>query len=120
MSRDHRKLRVFNLADDLVLEVYKITTDFPAEERFGLQAQIRRAAVSTAVNIVEGCARRSTREYASFINVATGSAAESRYLVDVSIRLGFLNANEHQGTLGRLDDLVARLKALGNSLGHQP
>ena len=120
MSGDHRKLRVFNLADDLVLEVYKVTKGFPAEERYGIQSQLRRAALSTTVNIVEGCARRTTREYASFINVATGSAAESRYLVDVSIRLGFLSAGEHQGTLERLDDLVARLKALVNSLEHQP
>src|SRR5215475_8509594 len=83
---------VFNLADDLVLEVYKITKGFPAEERYGIQSQLRRAALSTAVNIVEGSARRTTREYATFINVAVGSAAESRYLVDVSIRLGYLKA----------------------------
>jgi four helix bundle protein len=120
MSRDHRKLRVFDLADDLVLEVYRITKDFPAEERYGMQAQVRRSALSTAVNIVEGCARRTTREYANFINVATGSAAESRYLVHVSIRLGFLVLKEQQGTLERLDDLVAQLKALGNSLESRP
>jgi four helix bundle protein len=120
MSRDHRKLRVFTLADDLVLEVYRITRDYPVEERYGLQTQMRRAALSTAVNIVEGCARRSTREYGNFINVATGSAAENRYLVDISIRLGFLRAQEHQGTIERLDDLVAQLKALGNSLDRQP
>ena len=120
MSRDHRKLRVFTLADELVLEVYRITGAFPAEERYGLQTQLRRSALSVAVNIVEGCARRTTREYASFINVATGSAAESRYAVDVSIRLGFLSAKEHQGTLHRLDDLVTQLKALGNSLEKQP
>jgi four helix bundle protein len=116
MSRDHRKLRVFDLADDLVLEVYRITAGFPAEERYGLQTQLRRAALSTATNIVEGCARRTERDFANFINVSTGSAAETRYLVDVSIRLGFLSATEHQGTLERLDHLVAQLKALGNSL----
>lgn len=120
MSRDHRKLRVFTLADELVLEVYRITGDFPAEERYGLQAQLRRSTLSAAVNIVEGCARRTTRDYASFVNVATGSAAESRYLVDVSIRLGFLSAKEHQGTLDRLDDLVAQLKGLSNSLESRP
>jgi four helix bundle protein len=119
MSRDHRKLRVFNLADDLVLEVYRITVDFPPEERYGLQAQLRRAALSSAVNIVEGCARRSERDFANFVNVATGSAAESRYLVDVSIRLGFLSAREHKSTLERLDDLVAQLKALGNTFKNQ-
>ena len=120
MSRDHRKLRVFTLADELVLEVYRITRGFPAEERYGLQAQLRRSTLSAAVNIVEGCARRTTREYASFINVATGSAAESWYLVDVSIRLGFLTAKEHRGTLDRLDDLVAQLKALSNSFESRP
>jgi len=120
MSRDHRKLRVFTLADDLVIEVYRITRDFPAEERYGLQGQMRRAALSTAVNIVEGSARRSTREYASFINVATGSAAEARYLVDISFRLGFLRAKDHRGAAERFDVLVAQLKSLGNSLEHQP
>src|SRR5262249_31996162 len=120
MSRDHRKLRVFNLADDLVLEVYRITKSFPAEERYGIQSQLRRAALSTAVNIVEGCARRTTREYAAFVNVATGSAAESRYLVDLSIRLGYLTPADHQGTINRLDDLVAQMKALGSSLDNKP
>src|SRR5262249_37861454 len=100
MSRDHRKLRVFDLADDLLLEVYRITGNFPAEERYGLQAQLRRAILSTATNIVEGCARKTEKDFANFINVSTGSAAESRYLVDVSIRLGFLSIKKHQGTLG--------------------
>lgn len=120
MSRDHRKLRVFNLADDLVLEVYKTTKGFPVEERYGIQSQLRRAALSTAVNIVEGSARRTTREYAMFVNVATGSAAESRYLFEIAVRLGYLNATDHQATLRRLGELVAQLKALGNSLENKP
>jgi four helix bundle protein len=119
MSRDHRKLRVFDLADDLVLEVYRITGNFPLEERYGLQAQLRRATLSAATNIVEGCARKTEKDLTNFINVATGSAAESRYLVDVSIRLGFLSATRHRETLERLDQLVAQLKALGNSLENQ-
>jgi four helix bundle protein len=89
MSRDHRKLSGFHQADELIIKVYAETATFPAEERFGLRTQIRRAAVSVTTNIVEGCARRRTGEYLQFINVATGSAAETLYLLDSSGRLAF-------------------------------
>ena len=98
MARDHRKLRVFQLADALVPAIYDVTRSFPPEERFGLQTQLRRAAISVASKIVEGSARRSTREYVNFLNMANGSAAEALYLLDLAHRLTMLR----DGDLARL------------------
>ena len=120
MSRDHRKLRVFTVADGLVTKIYSITQDFPAAERFGLQSQLRRAAVSTACNIVEGCARKGENEYLNFLNIAAGSASEARYLVDVSRRLGFLREEESRVVTATYTELAARLQALIKSLERFP
>src|SRR5688572_26043699 len=120
MSRDPRKLRVFSFSDALVLDVYRATAKFPSEERFGLQSQLRRAAVSVPVNIVEGCARRSTGEYVHFLNIATGSAAEAQYLLDVSGRLDLLTREEQTQLSIRYTQVLKGLQSLLNSLAGQP
>lgn len=88
--RDHRKLRAFNLADELVLNIYRITRLFPREELLGLTSQMRRAAVSVPSNIVEGCARESQSEYLRFLEIAFGSLRELHYQFGLSERLGYL------------------------------
>ena len=119
MSRDHRKLRVFKLADRLVLDVYRLTVRFPASERYGLQSQLRRAAVSVATNIVEGSARRTETEYLNFLNIALGSAAESRYLADVSGRLSCLTSDGARLLDDGYSELCASLTALINALSRE-
>jgi len=89
MSRDPYRLQAFALADALVVDAYRATENFPAVERFGLQSQIRRSSVSVTANLVEGCARRSARDYLNFVGIAIGSASEVRYLISLAVRLGF-------------------------------
>jgi len=96
--RDHTKLRAFELADQLALDVYKATLQFPKEELFGLTSQLRRAAVSTASNIVEGCARNSEADFLHFLDMAYGSAREVEYQLSIAARLGYFSA-ESQNTL---------------------
>ena len=92
--RDHNKLKVFKLSDELVLEIYRITKDFPKEEIYGLSSQMRRAAVSVPSNIVEGCARESQQEYLRFLEIAFSSLRELSYQYELACRLGFVLPND--------------------------
>ena len=116
MSRDHRKLETFHLADGLILKIYAITASLPDTERYGLQSQLRRAAVSVATNIVEGSGRRSDREYRHFLYCAHASAREAAYLLGLCTRLKFLTAgvtapleNDYDRTAAMLLRLIASI-----------
>ena len=88
--RDHTKLRAFALADEVALLTYEITSSFPENERFGLTAQMRRAAVSVPSNIVEGCSRESQPDFLRFLNMAYGSLCELHYQLTLAKRLHFI------------------------------
>ena len=89
--RDHRKLEVSVQARALVIVVYRSTELFPAHERYGLAAQMRRAAVSIASNIAEGAGRGGEREFLHFLYMALGSATELAVQVDLAMALGFVD-----------------------------
>jgi len=112
VSRDPRRLDVFQLADALAVRVYHATRHVPAEERYGLQRQVRRAAISVPCNIIEGCARRTEREYLHFVSIALGSAAETRYLLDLSTRLGFVPTADAAGLCSEYEELLRKLQKL--------
>ena len=116
MPRDPRKLRVFGLADKLVLSIYEMTKCFPDEEKFGLVSQMRRAAVSIPANIAEGCGRRTTTDYLRFLTIATGSAYELGYLCGLSGRLEFTRAATAASLEDRCQHVAASLIALVESL----
>jgi four helix bundle protein len=118
--RDHRKLKAFQLADELAVIVYQATRSFPREELFGLQAQMRRAAVSAASNIVEGCARRTQADYVHFLDMAFGSFRELEYQVSLAHRLGDLKKDAHELLHAKRVETSKVLAALIRSLRRTP
>jgi len=76
-----RKLNVWQRARQLTRDIYRETRAFPAEEQFGLSAQLRRAAVSIMCNLAEGCARSGRRDQLRLLNIAYASAAETECLL---------------------------------------
>jgi len=100
----------------LVIDVYLLTGSLPPAERYGLQTQIRRAAVSAVTNIVEGSARTSDRAYAQFLEVSLGSATETRYLLDLAARLKMLPRDTAQKLCARYTDVIKATQALITSL----
>jgi four helix bundle protein len=77
--KDFRDLQVWRKAHLLTIDAYRATNGFPKQEMFGLTSQIRRASVSIAANIAEGCGKRGNGEFQRFLNIATGSASELEY-----------------------------------------
>lgn len=86
----YKELIVFQKADELVFQIYKLTETFPKHEVFGLTSQLRRAALSIPTNIVEGYGRKSKRELSRFLDMALGSLAEVEYLLEFARRLNYI------------------------------
>ena len=92
--RDFRKIKAWQLADDLAVAVYDVSKSFPREEIYGITSQLRRAASSVAANIVEGASRESFKDYAHFLQIARGSLAEAQYFLHLAKRLSYLDETQ--------------------------
>ena len=98
MKRDKRykRLKAWELAHKFAIAVYIISKKFPSEELYGLTSQIRRAAFSVPLNIVEGQASGSSKEFLRFLNISNRSLAEAEYLLEVVLELGFISETEYE------------------------
>lgn len=104
-AKSFRDLIVWQKAHAFTLSVYRCTKTFPADERFGLTSQFRRAAVSIPANIAEGFRKRSDADKARFLNIAEGSLEECRYYLILSRDLEYADTDtlwEQSEEVGRL------------------
>jgi four helix bundle protein len=100
-----KELKIWNKAMDLAVNVYKATAEFPADERFGLTNQSRRAAVSISSNIAEGAGRNSKKEFTHFLGMANGSSYELQTQLVISNKLSLINDEQLNSLLNQIDEL---------------
>ncbi|MDP8261204.1 MAG: four helix bundle protein [Candidatus Kappaea frigidicola] len=111
-----KDLKVWQKAHMLVLEIYKITRNFPNEEKFGLTSQLRRSASSVPANIVEGFKRKSKRDYSHFLNIADASLEETKYHIILSNDLNYLDEAVTNKVSSMCDEVGKMLYGLQNKL----
>lgn len=110
------KLDVWHEAVAYADRVYKLTRQFPSDERFGLTSQMRRAAVSVSSNIAEGCGRVSDADYARFLEIAYGSLMETVSQAHIAARQQFMTEAERVELCSRADHVARMLSGLRTSL----
>jgi four helix bundle protein len=111
-----RELRVWQLGMEVTEKVYRLTTDFPKSETYGLSSQMRRAAVSIPSNIAEGQGRDSTKEFLHFLAIAFGSICELETQLLLAHRFSYLSDNDLQTVLQILTETSKTVRGLQKSL----
>jgi four helix bundle protein len=114
--RHYKELKIWQKGMNLAKSVYQLTARFPPEERFGLSAQMRRAAVSVPSNIAEGQARHGTREFLQFLSHASGSLAELETQVLLSTNLGYCEESEISSIAGEIAEIQKMVAAIRRKL----
>ena len=109
-------LEVFKKSHKLVLDVYRITKEFPTGEKFGLITQMRRASTSIPANLIEGSERAGRLEYRRFVSIAKGSAGELKYYFLLAKDLGYISAEDYLPFRDQLDEVGKMLSGLVKSL----
>jgi four helix bundle protein len=100
---------IYQRADKLVVSVYLLSKKIPREELFGYTSQLRRAALSIVLNIVEGFARQQRQYHRRFLEISFGSTKETMYLLEFGVKIGYLDANEIENLLKEYDDVSRML-----------
>lgn len=101
-------LKSWTACHDLTVRIYRLTSEWPGHEQYGLTAQARRAAYSAAANIAEGSAKRGGREFRRFLDISIGSLSELTYILMLARDLGYLR-QETWGEIEAIRDHAGRL-----------
>lgn len=99
-----KELKIWNKAIELATEIYRLTAEFPVEEKYGLTSQLRKSAVSIPSNIAEGAGRNTNKEFCHFLGISHGSSYELQTQLIISHNLNLVDRKVEQ-TLNRIDEI---------------
>lgn len=100
-----KELIIWQISMDLVEEIYRLTSSFPADEKFGITSQIRRCAISIPSNIAEGSGRKSKKVFRNFLEIANGSINELKTQIEICKRIGILNEIDVENIFKSCDEI---------------
>lgn len=113
---DYKELEVWQKAHEITLKIYKMTNEFPENERYGLTSQIRRAAYAIPMNIAEGKGSIYKKEYIRYLGIARGSASELEYQIILSKDLGYINEEQYKELMDENKRILKMLNKLIQAL----
>jgi four helix bundle protein len=114
--RPHKKLDVYRLSIEMLKFVYEVTKQLPDDEKYGLASQLKRAAVSVPVNIAEGAARKSPKEFTQFIYISSGSLSELDALFEILHELNIIDKKQLDVAISYFERISAILTGLKRSI----
>lgn len=117
LNLSHKKLDVYIIAMKLVEEVYRITKEFPSEERFVLTSQLRRAAISVCSNIAEGSSRKRKPEKRRFLEVSRSSLVEIDTQIKIALVIKYIQKNQIAELEAYLERVFMMLTKMMDKLG---
>ncbi|MBI4080897.1 MAG: four helix bundle protein [Candidatus Levybacteria bacterium] len=115
-NKGYHKLLVWQKARALVILIYQMTESFPKSEMFGLISQMRRAAISVVLNIVEGDRRKSRKEFLRFLDMADGSLTELEACLEIAVDLHYLNGEDLEKIDGKRKEVASMMVGLMRSI----
>ncbi|MCA9386970.1 four helix bundle protein [Candidatus Dojkabacteria bacterium] len=107
--RDFTEILAWEKAHRLTLNIYKITESFPAQDKYNLVQQLRRCSSSIPANIAEGACRHTDKDFAHFLQIAMGSASETKYFILLSRDLGYIQKKNHDALANSADEIMKML-----------
>ncbi len=114
--RNFKELEIWKRSFMLVKDIYKLSSNLPADERFGLTSQIRRSAVSIPSNIAEGCSRRTNKDFARFLEISIGSSFELETQLLIALEASMLDNTHTKAIINELNQIQKMIYAFHSSL----